>query len=249
MVVSKNGLELIKKWEGRYLKAYKDIVGVWTIGYGMIEEDYPITGVHVHEGVTITNKQCDELFEKLIINKYCPKVDKYMDNYNFNQNQYDALVSFAYNIGNIDGLTQNGNRSISFISEKILAYCKAGGKEVQGLLNRRKDEKKLFDTPVEKKPETKPKKTLYTGKLRDPKKVWIKGYMKKGDRGNSVKEVQNFLNWYLPAFIKKYEPLKVDGKYGSITKTRVTQFQSLMKIQSDGKWGHETWLKAVSASK
>ena len=75
------------------------------------------------------------------------KVNKYNGIYNFNQNQFDALVSFCYNVGNIDQLTAKGTRTIKEISEKILAYNKSAGKVINGLTNRRKKEKELFDTP------------------------------------------------------------------------------------------------------
>lgn len=71
-----------------------------------------------------------------------------MSKYKFNQNQFDALVSFAFNIGSIDKMTVNGTRTIAEISEKIPAYCNCAGKKLQGLINRRNAEKKLFDTPI-----------------------------------------------------------------------------------------------------
>jgi GH24 family phage-related lysozyme (muramidase) len=83
---------------------------------------------------------------------------KYDTKYHWNQNQFDALCSFAYNIGSIDTLTQNGKRSIKEISAKILAYNKAGGKELPGLTKRRKAEKALFDKAVAKKSTTTTKK-------------------------------------------------------------------------------------------
>ena len=63
-------------------------------------------------------------------------VDKYSA-YNWNQNEFDALVSFAYNIGSIDGLTASGSRSKEEIADKIQAYNKAGGKVLSGLIRRR----------------------------------------------------------------------------------------------------------------
>lgn len=72
---------------------------------------------------------------------------KYDYKYHWNQNQLDSLTSFAYNIGSIDQLTANGTRSIAEISNKILAYDKAGGQTLAGLTRRRKAEKELFDTP------------------------------------------------------------------------------------------------------
>jgi GH24 family phage-related lysozyme (muramidase) len=140
MRISNKGIELIKQFEGCRLKAYKDPAGVPTIAYGHT------AGVKM--GDTITQEQADELLrDDLVI--YEAKVDKYDDKYHWNQNQFDALVSFAYNIGSIDQLTSNGRRSIKTISEKILEYNKAGGKKLEGLVRRRKAEKALFDEAVE----------------------------------------------------------------------------------------------------
>lgn len=148
MEISKKGLDLIKRWEGCRLTAYQDIVGVWTIGYGTTNADKGITGITIQSGLTITQQQADEWLLESIKRKYLPKVEKYNYKYNFNQNQIDALTSFAYNIGSIDQLTANGTRSLSEISKHILAYNTAGGKVVQGLTNRRKEEKALFDSEV-----------------------------------------------------------------------------------------------------
>ena len=71
-------------------------------------------------------------------------VNKYIKIYNFNQNQYDALVSFALNIGSIDTLTSKGTRSIDVIAKKMLEYNKAGGVKLDGLVKRRFDEANLF---------------------------------------------------------------------------------------------------------
>ena len=139
MNVSQKGLDIIKKWEGCRLTAYQDSVGVWTIGWGTTNSDMSITGTEIKKGLKISQATADEWLEKSVNKKYAPKVNKY-GKYNFNQNQFDALVSFCYNIGSIDQLTANGTRSIEEISNHIPAYNKAGGKVLQGLVNRRKDE-------------------------------------------------------------------------------------------------------------
>lgn len=140
MRISQRGIDLIKQFEGCRLKAYKDPAGVPTIAYGHT------AGVKM--GDTITQEQADELLrDDLVI--YEGKVAKYDDKYHWNQNQFDALVSFAYNIGSIDQLTSNGRRSIKTISDKILEYNKVGGKKLEGLVRRRKAEKALFDEAVE----------------------------------------------------------------------------------------------------
>ena len=144
MHISKTGLKLIKKWEGCHLTAYRDCVGVWTIGYGITNSDRKITNTKIRSGLRITQATADAWLEDSIRVIYEPKVDKYMDAYDWTQNEYDALVSFCYNIGNIDGLTANGTRSKKTIAKKILEYCKAGGRRVKGLYDRRVDEYNMF---------------------------------------------------------------------------------------------------------
>lgn len=140
MKTSKNGIELIKKFEGCELTAYKCPAGVWTIGYGH-------TGADVKEGLKIDAKKATALLKK-DLEKFEKKVNAYNWRYNFNQNEFDALVSFAYNIGNVDGLTKNGKRSRGQIADSIVKYNKAGGKVLNGLVKRRKAEQALFLTPV-----------------------------------------------------------------------------------------------------
>jgi GH24 family phage-related lysozyme (muramidase) len=149
MKISNTGIELIKKFEGCKLSAYQDSVGVWTIGYGTTNADKSITGTTIQSGLTISQATADEWLETSVNSKYSPLVDKYDSTYHWNQNQFDALVSFAYNIGSIDGVTAKGTRTISEISAKILEYNKAGGKVLNGLVTRRKAEKELFDKAVE----------------------------------------------------------------------------------------------------
>ena len=97
--------------------------------------------------MTISQATADSWLEKSVNTKYAPRVSKYNHIYHFNQNQFDALVSFAYNIGSIDGLTAYGSKSISQISSSITQYVKAGGQVLRGLVNSRNAEKALFDSP------------------------------------------------------------------------------------------------------
>ena len=155
MQISQNGLNLIKQFEGCRLTAYKDSVGVWTIGWGTTNADKSITGTEIKSGLKISQEKADNWLEKSVNSKYSPLVEKYNHKYNFNQNQFDALVSFAYNIGSIDQLTANGTRTINEIASHITAYNKAGGKVLAGLTRRRKAEKELFLKPIEKQEEIK----------------------------------------------------------------------------------------------
>ena len=140
MKTSKNGIDLIKKFEGCELTAYRDAVGVLTIGYGH-------TGTDVKEGQKIDAKKATALLKK-DLEKFESKVNRYDWKYHFNQNEFDALVSFAYNIGNVDGLTKSGKRSRGQIADSIVKYNKAGGKVLNGLVKRRKAEQTLFLTPI-----------------------------------------------------------------------------------------------------
>lgn len=150
MKISEKGLALVKEFEGLHLIAYQDEVGVWTIGYGITNSDKSITGTTIKKGLKITKEKAEEWLEECLNKLYAPKIMKYDVRYNWNQNEFDALLSFAFNLGSIDQLTANGSRSKSVISNKMLAYNKAGGKVYAGLTRRRKAERELFLTPVPK---------------------------------------------------------------------------------------------------
>lgn len=142
MEASNAGIALIAQFEGCRLKAYKAVSTekYYTIGFGHY-------GADVKQGQQITYNEALNLL-KTDVKKYEAKVNKYQKKYAFNQNEYDALVSFAYNVGSIDGLTASGRRSRETIAAKMLLYNKSGGHVLQGLVNRRVAERKLFLTPV-----------------------------------------------------------------------------------------------------
>ena len=141
MKTSPKGVSLIKSFEGCRLKAYKCPAGVWTIGYGHT--------AGVKEGDTITQETADAYLRN-DLEKYEKAVMNYDGIYHFNQNQFDALVSFTYNcgVGNLKNLTQSGKRTLAQISARLLIYNKAGGVVLRGLQRRRAAEKELFDTPI-----------------------------------------------------------------------------------------------------
>lgn len=141
MKTSSKGVSLIKQFEGCRLKAYKCPAGVWTIGYGHT--------AGVKAGDIITQETAESYLRNDLVT-YEKAVINYDGIYHFNQNQFDALVSFTYNCGagNLKNLTQSGKRTIAQISEKLLLYNKAGGVTLLGLQRRRAAEKVLFDTPI-----------------------------------------------------------------------------------------------------
>lgn len=142
MNISINGINLIKAFEGCRLQAYKCVSTekYYTIGYGHY-------GADVKPNMVITQAEADRLF-LIDVQKFVDRVNKYQSKYNFNQNQFDALCSFCYNLGSIDQLTGNGTKSIQQIANDMLLYVNSGGKRLQGLVNRRKRERELFDLPT-----------------------------------------------------------------------------------------------------
>ena len=138
MRISENGLNLIISFEGFCPKATKAVKTekYYTIGYGHYGKD-------VDEKQTITKEEALTLLKK-DIKRFETKVMKYNNCYNFTQNEFDALVSFAYNVGNIDQLTSKGTRTKKEIADAMLLYIKSGGNVLDGLRKRRIRERELF---------------------------------------------------------------------------------------------------------
>lgn len=191
MKTSQKGIDLIKSFEGCKLTAYQDSVKVWTIGYGHTSG--------VKAGMKITQAQAEKYLKKDLA-KFEKAVNAIKQD--FNQNQFDALVSFAYNCGtgNLNKLCMG--RTKLEIGSKMLLYDKAGGRTLAGLKRRRKAENKLYNTPVKEMVAVFPAKAL-----------------KKGDKGADVVWIQQALN-------KKGYNLIVDGIFGSGTEYAVKDFQT-----------------------
>lgn len=145
MKTSNNGLTLVKQFEGCRLTAYKCPAGVWTIGYGHT--------AGVKQGMTITQEQADNYLKSdLVI--YENHVNTL--NRSFNQNEFDALVSFTYNCGAGSLQTLCKNRTNAQIADALLLYNKAGGKTLEGLTRRRKAERELFIKSINTDPNALP---------------------------------------------------------------------------------------------
>jgi GH24 family phage-related lysozyme (muramidase) len=141
------GLTLVKIAEGCKLEAYKDIVGIWTIGYGH-------TGPEVKEGLKWTQEQAD----KNVKDRYEVFRAQTLEACKLNGlepfgNQTSALTSFAYNLGAGCVRTLTKGRTLEQVADAILLYHKAGGKPVLGLYIRRLVERDLFVTKGEFNPE------------------------------------------------------------------------------------------------
>ncbi|MFA9462933.1 MAG: lysozyme [Velocimicrobium sp.] len=141
--IAKAGFELIKSFEGCRLTAYKCPAGVWTIGYGHTGR---VRGLKIKEGLKISHKKADALLKR-DLRVFQKSVNKAKIGFRPNQNQFDALVSFTFNVGpgNLNRLLSNGSRDAKTVADKMVLYNKANGKELTGLTRRRKEEQKLFN--------------------------------------------------------------------------------------------------------
>ena len=158
MQMSEHGLGLLQKWEGFELKLYKDSAGLPTIGVGHLLTKSELTsgkivinGIPVRYSGDLTNQQVLDLLsqdlkpsEQAVNN--CVKVA-------LNQNQFDALVSFAFNVGNpafaaSTLLKMLNQKQYADVPAQLLRWVRSGGQIVQGLLNRRKNEISLWNGQV-----------------------------------------------------------------------------------------------------
>ena len=148
MKISRQGIDLITRWEGRRLVAYKDGGGVWTIGYGHTSA----AGLpEVKYGLAITAQEARDIFTRDIV-KYEIAVGNAIKR-PITQAQFDAMVSLCYNIGPgaFAGSTvvkRFNAGDTNGAAEAFKFWVKDNGKEVQGLVNRRNDEVKHFRSIV-----------------------------------------------------------------------------------------------------
>lgn len=140
METSIKGIDLIKRFEGLKLTAYKCAAGVLTIGYGH-------TGSDVKPGMSITRERAEQLLVSDL-----ERFEKGVDalNMKVNQNQFDALVSFSFNLGvaALSGSTlvkkARVNPNDPAIRTEFAKWVNAGGKRLDGLVRRRTDEASLY---------------------------------------------------------------------------------------------------------
>lgn len=220
MKINDKGLTIIKTCEGCVLNAYLDSAKVPTIGYGHTR------GVKLGDKCTIG--QAEEWLKE-DIEKAETNVNSFKNIYNFNENEFSALVSFAYNIGSINQLTAKGTRTKEQIASKILEYNKCGGKVLNGLANRRKLEHDLF----------------LTGNSIESTVFPV---LRKGDKGYYVGLLQDKL------LDNKFKTTSVNGRkktlvhdevFGIVTERKVKDWQNFNGLKSDGIVGKKTWHSLV----
>lgn len=186
---SQVGIDLIKRFEGVRLKAYKPVPTEqhWTIGYGHYGPD-------VKQGMTITQSQAESMlvkdlarFEAYVNDKaYVPVTAQ------LTQNQFDALVSFAFNCGQGNLKKLCAGRTLAQITQKLPEYNKAGGKVLNGLVTRRAAEQALFDKPDGAAPAKEDKVTAYVNGNEIEGAVFIGGQVliPLRDTGNNIKDAK-----------------------------------------------------------
>lgn len=149
MRTSQKGIDLIKQFEGLRLKGYLDTANIPTIGYGTTI--YP-SGEKVKLSDVITKDKAEEYLKNDVI-----KFENYVKRWvvsTVNQNQFDALVSFTYNLGptNLQKSTLlkkvNKDPNDPDIKFEFLKWVNSGGKFTQGLKNRREKEAELYFTKI-----------------------------------------------------------------------------------------------------
>ena len=144
MQTSDKGIALIKQFEGCKLTAYQDSVGVWSIGYGWTQ---PVDGKPIRAGMTIKQETAERLLKTGLVS-YESDVSRLVK-VGVTQGQFDALVSFTYNLGARSLSTSTLLRKLNAgdyagAADEFLRWNKAGGKVLNGLTRRREAERALF---------------------------------------------------------------------------------------------------------
>ncbi|HAV2174444.1 TPA: lysozyme [Enterobacter cloacae] len=144
MQTSEKGIAVIKQFEGCKLTAYQDSVGVWTIGYGWTQ---PVDGKPIRAGMTIKQETAERLLKTGLVS-FESDVSRLVK-VGLTQGQFDALVSFTYNLGARSLSTSTLLRKLNAgdyagAADEFLRWNKAGGKVLNGLTRRREAERALF---------------------------------------------------------------------------------------------------------
>ena len=216
--IGQAGLKLIMQFEGCRLTAYQCAAGVWTIGYGHT--------AGVKPGQTITQAQAEEY-----LRQDCRKFERCVNDAAYvpitaqlNQNQFDALVSFAFNLGagNLKKLCKG--RNAAQIAAAMPQYCKAAGKTLAGLKRRRESEVALFNTPC-----AGIGSGATSGTSNKNEEDYDMTTIKRGSKGKAVKVWQIIVG------------ATPDGTFGSSTESKTKNWQASHGLTADGIVGAKSW--------
>ena len=148
MNINQATVDLVKQFEGLRLAAYRDAIGVWTIGYGTTA--VAGLGVSPAKGMSITQLEA-EWFLKAGLLKFAAEIEPLFQK-PLTENEFGACLSLAYNIGpgsfsrsSVLRFLNQGNKAVA--ATKFVLWNKAGGRVLAGLTRRRSAETKLFLTP------------------------------------------------------------------------------------------------------
>lgn len=140
--INQDGIDHIKRWEGVKLLAYRDVAGIWTIGYGHTSA---AGAPQVMSGMRITEAQAEEILRRdLAI--FEARVERLVK-VPLTDNQFASLVSFDFNTGKLDSSTllkKLNAGDYAAVPGELAKWVNAGGKRVQGLVNRRASEAGLW---------------------------------------------------------------------------------------------------------
>ncbi len=245
--VSVNGLNFIRMFEGRALRAYQDSVGVWTIGYGITNMDKGV-GFVVKRGATVTADWAETSLLQSLRNNYMPTVRRVLDPAKCAapQGAFDAALSFHFNTGAVARaswpryLMAHANPQAE---ANLKAYNRAGGRVLAGLTRRRAAEWQIASagnyghlTGPEAEDDGTGRATGHVGLLTslpgrpqtgpgsvpppglDHPSAPAPGALRRGSKGDPVKVVQALL-------VANGYPIKVDGFFGPRTHMAVLTFQ------------------------
>lgn len=219
--ISAAGIALIKRFEGCRLTAYKCSAGVWTIGYGHTSG--------VHSGQAITQAQADALLRQDL-----EKFERYVNSTAYvpitaqlNENQFAALVSFAFNCGQGNLKRLCAGRNTVQIAAAMPQYCKAAGRKLPGLVQRRAAEVALFNTPVTTAPANQP--VVKVAEVNQESEEYNMKTIRKGSKGNMVKVWQIIVG------------ATPDGNFGGGTESKTKSWQSNHGLSADGVVGPKSW--------
>jgi lysozyme len=146
MRLNQRGVQLLHEFEGLRLDAYLCPANVWTIGWGNTRYE---NGIPVRRGERITRQRADELFINILNKEFIPGVTRLIQR-QLTENQFSALVSFAYNVGlgNFRSSTLlrliNSNPTNPEIRNQFMRWNRAGGQVLNGLTRRRQAEANLY---------------------------------------------------------------------------------------------------------
>lgn len=144
MKMTEDGLRLIMKFEGFRAKAYRDPVGIWTIGYGHTSR---AGKPHVHAGLVVTRAQARDILRRDV--KMFADGVRRLVRVDLTDAQFSALVSFSYNVG-LGGFARSSvlkavnRRDFHAVPRRLAMWVKAGGRRLPGLVKRRAAEGAMF---------------------------------------------------------------------------------------------------------